>query len=143
MTRKKKVQASKEVHVRTYALAAVAALAVAFGGTQSAFAGGAHTVKVTAGKPSEFKFAVSNTHLGLGTVTFTVTNAGAIVHDFKVCSAPSTGAKTTCIGKGTSKLSPHHSTTMTVKFTKAGTYAYLCTVPGHAAAGMKGTFKVS
>ena len=29
-----------------------------------------------------------------------------------------------------------------MNFAKAGSYPYLCTVPGHAAAGMKGTFTV-
>jgi uncharacterized cupredoxin-like copper-binding protein len=30
-----------------------------------------------------------------------------------------------------------------VTFLKAGKYPYLCTVTGHAAAGMKGTFTVT
>jgi uncharacterized cupredoxin-like copper-binding protein len=29
-----------------------------------------------------------------------------------------------------------------VSFTKKGSFPYLCTVPGHAQAGMKGTFVV-
>jgi uncharacterized cupredoxin-like copper-binding protein len=29
-----------------------------------------------------------------------------------------------------------------VRFTKKGKYAFLCTLPGHAAGGMKGTFTV-
>ena len=33
--------------------------------------------------------------------------------------------------------------TLTVKLVKPGMYEYLCTVPGHAAAGMKGTIKVT
>ena len=39
-------------------------------------------------------------------------------------------------------LSPGKSATLTVKFTKKGSYYYECTVPGHAALGMKGYFKV-
>jgi uncharacterized cupredoxin-like copper-binding protein len=30
-----------------------------------------------------------------------------------------------------------------VTFLRSGTYEYLCTVPGHAAGGMKGLIKVS
>jgi uncharacterized cupredoxin-like copper-binding protein len=33
--------------------------------------------------------------------------------------------------------------TLPYTFAKPGTYEYLCTVPGHAAAGMKGDLKVS
>ena len=39
-------------------------------------------------------------------------------------------------------LQPGDSAKLTVKFTKAGNYSYVCTVPGHAAAGMKGVFIV-
>jgi len=129
--------------VRRYALAVIAVLAVAFGGSQAAGAAGSKSVKVTAGKPSEFSFTLSSKRLALGTVTFTVTNSGAITHDFKVCSAPSAKAtKTTCTGKGTAKLSPHKTLKMKVTFKKKGSYEYLCTVPGHAAAGMRGIVKV-
>jgi uncharacterized cupredoxin-like copper-binding protein len=34
------------------------------------------------------------------------------------------------------------SATLTVTLKKGKKYPYLCTVPGHAAAGMKGTIKV-
>ncbi len=55
---------------------------------------------------------------------------GHVVHDFKIN------------GKVTPLLQPGKSAKLTVKFAKAGTYPYLCTVPGHAAAGMKGVFTV-
>lgn len=35
-----------------------------------------------------------------------------------------------------------HDREVTVKFKKKGRYRYLCTVPGHAAAGMRGVFTV-
>jgi len=86
------------------------------------------TVSVTA---SEFKFKLSASSIAKpGTVTFKVKNAGHVKHDFKID------------GKVTAKLSPGKSTTLTVTFTKAGSYPYECTVPGHAALGMKGNFKV-
>jgi len=58
-------------------------------------------------------------------------NRGKISHNFKIA------------GKVTPNLLPGKSATLTVKFTKKGHYAYLCTLPGHAGAGMKGTFSVA
>jgi uncharacterized cupredoxin-like copper-binding protein len=88
-------------------------------------AGTAVTVTAT-----EFHFKLSKTSVKHGSVTFTVKNAGKLGHDFKIG-----GKKTPVIGPGkTAKL------TVTLK---AGKQAYSCTVPGHAAAGMKGTLKVT
>jgi uncharacterized cupredoxin-like copper-binding protein len=87
-------------------------------------------VTVTAGKPSEFRFKLSKTTVRHGTVVFKVVNRGTIPHDFKIR------------GKKTKLLTPGHSATLRVVFTKARRYAYLCTVPGHAAAGMKGMLRV-
>jgi uncharacterized cupredoxin-like copper-binding protein len=87
------------------------------------------TIKVTA---SEWKFKLSRSSIPVGTtVVFKVTNKGKIPHDFKIN------------GKKTPQLAAGKSATLTVKFAKAGSYPYECTVPGHAAAGMKGTFKVT
>ena len=77
---------------------------------------------------SEFKFKLSKVSAPKGSVTFKVTNKGKIPHDFKV-----NGKKTKLLGAG-------KSATLTVNFTKAGKFAYICTVAGHAASGMKGTF---
>jgi uncharacterized cupredoxin-like copper-binding protein len=63
-------------------------------------------------------------------VIFTVVNTGKITHDFKIG------------GKKTPNLAPGKSAKLTVKFTKKGHFAYLCTIPGHAGAGMKGIFSV-
>jgi uncharacterized cupredoxin-like copper-binding protein len=47
------------------------------------------------------------------------------------------------IGGKTSKLiSPHKTAKLTVTFHETGRFKYLCTVPGHAQAGMKGVFTV-
>jgi uncharacterized cupredoxin-like copper-binding protein len=88
------------------------------------------TVTVTAGKPSEFKFTLNKKTAKKGTVVFKVTNKGAISHDFKIA------------GKKTKSLAVGKAGTLTVAFKKAGKYAFLCTLPGHAAGGMKGTFTV-
>jgi uncharacterized cupredoxin-like copper-binding protein len=86
------------------------------------------TIKVTA---TEFKFALSKRSVPKGTtVIFKVTNKGKIEHDFKVN------------GKKTRLLKPGQSTTLRVVFSKKGKLVYLCTVKGHAAIGMKGTFGV-
>jgi uncharacterized cupredoxin-like copper-binding protein len=86
----------------------------------------ATAVTVTA---TEFHFKLSKTSVPHGTVTFTVKNAGKVGHDFKIG------------GKKTAVLKPGKSAKLTVTL-KAGKAAYLCTVPGHAAAGMKGNLTV-
>ncbi|MBV8080471.1 MAG: cupredoxin domain-containing protein [Actinobacteria bacterium] len=91
----------------------------------------ASTISVTAGKPAEFKFTLSASSVKHGTVTFNITNSGALAHDFSIN------------GKKTALIQPKKSGTLTVTFAKAGSYPYQCTVPGHAAAGMKGTLKVT
>ena len=86
-------------------------------------------MNVTAGKPAELRFTVSKKSVAKGIVTFKVVNKGALSHDFKIG------------GKVTTLLKP--GTTATLKVTlKAGKAPYLCTVPGHAAAGMKGVIIV-
>jgi uncharacterized cupredoxin-like copper-binding protein len=90
----------------------------------------ATTVTVSAGKPTEFAFKLSKATIPTGVVHFKVTNNGAIAHDFKIA------------GKKTKVLAPGQSQTITVTFKKAGSFRYLCTVTGHAAAGMKGVIKV-
>jgi uncharacterized cupredoxin-like copper-binding protein len=40
-------------------------------------------------------------------------------------------------------IPPGKSNTLRVTFLRKGTYPYACTVPGHAAAGMKGVFTIS
>ena len=88
----------------------------------------AATVVSVAGK--EFLFTLSRKSGPRGTFIFKFKNVGHIAHDFKIA------------GKKTPLLQPGQSATLTVKLTKPGRYPYLCTVPGHAAAGMKGIFTV-
>jgi uncharacterized cupredoxin-like copper-binding protein len=102
------------------------------------------TVTVTAGKPSEFKFTLSAKSVPHGTVTFKVTNKGNLPHDFKLCTATAKAATAlTCAGHATALVSPGGAATLKVTFKKAGSYEYLCSVSGHAAAGMKGLLKVT
>ena len=120
----------KKIRVLTLAVAATALLAwavpaMAQHGTAKA------TVNVTLGKPSEFHITLSPKSVKHGTVTFVVTGSGVLPHNFKIN------------GKTTKLLSAGQSQSLTVTFAKAGKYPYLCTVTGHAAAGMKGTLTVT
>ena len=111
--------------LRLTALVIVALLAAVLGGSALAARDSASvTVKM-----SEFKFALSTASAHPGAVVFTITNKGKLPHDFKIA------------GKKTPLLKPGKSATLSVTL-KKGSYPYLCTVPGHAAAGMKGTFTV-
>jgi uncharacterized cupredoxin-like copper-binding protein len=89
---------------------------------------GATSVSVT-GK--EYKFTLSKKSARHGSVTFKFKNAGKLSHDFKIA-----GKKTKIILKGKS------AAPLTVKL-KKGSYRYVCTIPGHADKGMKGTFRVT
>jgi uncharacterized cupredoxin-like copper-binding protein len=132
--------------VTTVAVALVASLAVlvaALPAFAKPTAKKAAAVAVTAGKPTEFGFKLSKKTVPHGSVTFTVTNGGALPHDFKICSSNKGGALNACAGKVTPMLTPGTKKTLTVTLTKPGTYEYLCAVSGHAAAGMKGLLKVT
>jgi uncharacterized cupredoxin-like copper-binding protein len=110
------------------ALVALAAAVSAFGGSAQQKA--TTTVGVTAGKPSELKFTLLKKTILKGTGVFKVVNKGKLSHNFKIN------------GKKTPILAAGKTATLRVLFTKAGKYTYLCTVPGHAAAGMKGVLVV-
>ena len=103
----------------------------------------ATNVVVTAGKPSEFKFTLSTSTVKRGIILFEVTNRGSVPHNFKVCTARNKPLADSCPGTGTRLITPGQSNTLRIAILLKGTYEYLCTVPGHAAAGMKGSFKVT
>lgn len=105
--------------------------AAVFGfGTASASTGAAAKTTTVVVKATEFKFTLSKTSVPVGTVIFKVENKGRIGHDFKID------------GKKTKLIAPGKSATLKVVFKKKGKYAYVCTVPGHARLGMKGTLGV-
>ena len=101
------------------------------------------TINVTAGKPSEFHFTFSKTTAKRGIIVFKVVNAGKLSHDFKFCSKRTSTLATSCTGRSTKMLSHGQSTTLRVTVLLKGSYEFLCTVPGHAASGMKGLIKVT
>ncbi len=111
-------------------LTAVVSLVVAMSAFGGASSTDATTVAVTAGKPSELRFTLSKKTIAKGVTTFNVTNKGSSGHDFKIA------------GKKTPLLNAGKKASIKVTFKKAGKFAFLCTVPGHAAGGMKGTLTV-
>ena len=117
----------------------------ASGQTQAKSSPKVTVITVTAGKPVELGFKLSKwSMLPAGTVTFKVTNKGYATHDFKLCTVPATtSAKNACVGKVTKLLRRNQTATLTVKLTKNGKYEFLCSVPGHAAAGMKGLVAIA
>lgn len=96
-------------------------------GAAQSHAGAVPIVRVTA---RDFSFALSRRKIPTGTTRFVVTNAGMISHDFYVG-----GQKTRVLAHG-------KTATLLVRFRKPGRYAYRCSVPGHAAVGMKGVLVV-
>jgi plastocyanin len=93
-------------------------------------AGGAVTITVTAGKPSEYGFRLSRSTIAPGPVVFKVVNRGKVGHDFAIA------------GKRTRVLSPGQTANLTVRLTKARDYAYASSVRGQAAHGMRGVVTV-
>jgi alcohol dehydrogenase (cytochrome c) len=79
---------------------------------------------------TEFRFAFSTQTVHTGTVKFDAINNGGIPHNLHID------------GMQTPNVNPGSSANLTVTFNKPGTYRYLCTLPGHAAAGMKGVLIV-
>ena len=109
------------------AVAALAAAAVLTGPASGRHAA-SFQINVTA---KEFSFHLGRAGVPHGTkVVFHLINNGKLPHDFKIA------------GKKTPLIPAKREATLVVTFTKKGSYPYLCTVPGHAAAGMKGVFRV-
>jgi len=56
---------------------------------------------------------------------------------------PCSGRNLCVNNQQTSNIDPGSTATLKVTFAKPGNYPYLCTIPGHAEAGMKGVLKVT
>jgi plastocyanin len=79
----------------------------------------------------EFSFKLATRSVAKpGRVTFTLRNVGHVGHNFHI------------LGKGTPTIGPGKTARLVVPFRKRGRFRYVCTVPGHAAAGMRGVFTV-
>lgn len=79
---------------------------------------------------SDYAFALSKKRVIHGKAVFRVVNVGEVVHDFKIA------------GKKTPYYTQGQSGVLRVAFKKPGRYKFICTVPGHLAAGMKGVLIV-
>jgi uncharacterized cupredoxin-like copper-binding protein len=114
-------------------LFAVAAVGAAVGAASAfgADAPNAVTPQQVAVTMSEFKFTLKPTSVKKGrAVVFRLANKGAVAHDFRI------------LGKKSAQIQPGKSGTLRVTFAKAGRFNYICTLPTHALAGMKGTLVV-
>ena len=91
---------------------------------------GARDILITA---TEFGFAPSEINVAAGeSVNFVLVNEGRATHDFSI---PGLGVGIVA--------GPGEQSAAGVSLDGAGTYQILCTIPGHAAAGMTGTLQVS
>jgi plastocyanin len=104
-------------------------------GSDTTSSGSAQVVKLMADPGGALKFTTTTLHAKAGVVTIELTNPASVPHSVAV------------EGNGVDKDAPSPagqgaSTQVTVTL-KQGTYTFYCPVPGHKAAGMKGTLIVS
>jgi len=91
---------------------------------------GAQPVTVTVGNAMQFAPASMVVRAGQP-VELTLRNGGGLPHDFALAEGVSSPVKIEAQGGRTARG--------TFTIDAPGTYAFVCTVPGHAAAGMRGT----
>ncbi len=106
----------------------IAALVIAGSAAIAASPAMAATTTISAKTTSGLMLTGMPKTLKPGKYIFKYTNTSGLNHNLKVGSV-----STPTFGKGTKSI------TVTLK---KGTVSYICTVPGHAAGGMKGTIKV-
>jgi uncharacterized cupredoxin-like copper-binding protein len=118
----------KTLIVAAATVAALTPAGLASARTNAPARGAVTTISV---RGKEFSFRLSKTSVPKPeTVTFRFHNVGTMAHDFDIG------------GKKTRLIGPGKTARLTVTFHKKGRFRYLCTVPGHAQAGMKGVFTV-
>ena len=101
--------------------------------TGTPLASAADPVEVSVKAKQGFKFEPSSLEVPAGAeVVVSFENAGAMAHNVQF---PEFEAGTENIGSGKNE-------TITFTAGESGTYEFLCDVPGHAQAGMKGELKV-
>ena len=96
--------------------------------------GGSQTVKVAADPSGQLHYTTTTLSAKAGKATFDFTNESPLSHDLTIEDKSGAKLGATPVFTGGSK-----SFTITLQ---PGTYKFLCTVPGHAQAGMQGTLMV-
>jgi plastocyanin len=126
-------------------LALVALFVVACGGGGESSGPEAATLDFTG--YDEFRYDPTSATVASGAqVTVNFENAGVLEHNWMLASNtidPAEASEDDALGGAISGLIPGGATnTFTFTAPPAGTYQILCTVPGHAAAGMRADFIV-
>lgn len=114
-------------------LGAVGIVSIVNSGSDSTSSSSASIETVVEVTLSEFKVTMVPDVVPPGKVTFTITNSGATIHDFMI---PDLGQHSPMINAG-------ETATLVANILDEGTYKVLCGVPGHEAAGMVSSLKVS
>lgn len=99
----------------------------ATGSSAASASGSGTTINVVA---KDFAFALDKSSVPAGNVSFVMRNDGPSPHNIQINN------------KTSDTVNAGVTTTLTVNL-PAGTYTYVCTVPGHEQLGMKGTLKVT
>jgi plastocyanin len=119
-------------HVMTLGLAGVMAIAIlGCGGNPPAATPPAGPTELDV-ESHEFEFVPSELTARAGEIKVTLRNTGAVEHDFHIEEIPDAHVL--------SNVGETNESTFTAA---AGTYEFICTVPGHRQAGMVGTLTVT
>jgi uncharacterized cupredoxin-like copper-binding protein len=102
------------------------------GDTTHASSGGGKTIDVSA---KEFSFDPGTIQIDQpGTYTFVLTNGGSFQHALEVEGRG--------VEEETDTVAPGSTGSVTITFSKTGTYEFYCPVDGHRGKGMQGTLTV-
>ncbi|HLF25413.1 MAG TPA: cupredoxin domain-containing protein [Anaerolineae bacterium] len=119
---------------RRYFILALMVLAAAL--VLSACGGGGGAAQTVALEATDFAFSPNTATVTAGSVTFNISNKGALEHNFAILDAA--GAEVSRINSiavgGTQSVTANLA---------AGTYTFVCDVPGHHEQGMEGTLTVN
>jgi plastocyanin len=110
-----------------------AAPAPAEGGEKAKPEGGGATTLKLAAEPSEIAFDTTSLSAKAGNVTIDFTNPSPLEHNVAIEKEGKKLAQSETIASGKTSVSVD---------LEPGTYTFLCTIPGHAEAGMEGTLTV-
>lgn len=119
---------------RSLVCLAALAVAVSLGTGAWASAQRTTTLKISSASGMSLKFSTSKLKAKAGTVTIVMKNEGMMPHNVAIK------------GHGINvkgKVVNHDQTSKVTAKLKRGRYTFYCSVPGHEAAGMKGTLTVS